>query len=79
MSTPEKEGQAPVDKEEPAPAPRSEPEEDSPERDLVGAGGAGAVIGGLIGGPGGAALGGMLGLTGGAIRGGDKRKRRGWY
>ncbi len=81
MSTPEKEGQAPapVEKEEPAPVPKAEPDKDSPESDLVGMGGAGAVVGGLIGGAGGAALGGMLGLTGGVVRGGDKKKRRGWY
>lgn len=81
MSTPEKDKQssAPVDEESAAPAPTVEPEEESPERDVLGTGAAGAVIGGFIGGAGGAALGGMLGLTGGALREDGKKKRRSWY
>jgi predicted lipid-binding transport protein (Tim44 family) len=80
MSSSKKKEQAPAAEEQqvPAPAPRAEPEEGSPEGDLVSSGGVGAAVGGLIGGAGGAAIGGMLGLTGGALRDG-KKKRSSWY
>jgi predicted lipid-binding transport protein (Tim44 family) len=80
MSSSKKKEQSPAaeDQQVPAPAPKAEPEEGSPEGDLLSSGGVGAAVGGLLGGAGGAALGGMLGLTGGALRDG-KKKRRGWY
>jgi hypothetical protein len=82
MSKPKEDKPAPEaeDKVLPAPVPDAAPDEDdSPERDVLGTGAVGAVVGGIFGGAGGAALGGALGLTGGALRGGRRKKRLGWY